>query len=57
MIIWMVMAIGLIVIVAGGFVTRNRYSRTAGQATHDGTHAASHHGKGSRRSRGRGRGH
>jgi len=53
MLIWIIMAIVLVVIVAGGFVGRNRQAKYKEQSKHD----ATHHGKGARRSRGRGRGH
>jgi hypothetical protein len=57
MLIWILMAIGLVVIVAGGFIGRSRrnYQREEARresATH---HTTTHHGKGARRSRGRGR--
>ena len=57
MLIWILMAIGLVVIVAGGFVGRSRRSRQYEQATRNATHPTTHHGQGARRSRGRGRGH
>jgi hypothetical protein len=57
MLIWIVMAVGLVVIVAGGFVGRSRRGRQYEQATPNATHPTTHHGKGARRSRGRGRGH
>lgn len=50
MLIWILMAIGLVVIVAGGFAERSRRARNAG-------HPRTHHGRGARNSRGRGRGH
>jgi hypothetical protein len=53
MLIWILIAIGLVVIVGGGFVGRSRQIRYRAQSEH----AATHHGKGARRSRGRGRGH
>jgi hypothetical protein len=57
MLIWIVMAIGLVVIVAGGFVGQSRWGRQHEQATRNATHPTTHHGKAARRSRGRGRGH
>ncbi len=57
MIIWMVMAIVLVVIVAGGFVGRSRKARNAEQHARNAEHRSTHHGKGARKSRGRGRGH
>ncbi len=57
MIIWMFMAIGLIVIVAGGFAERSRRSRRSQQTARNATHTGSHHGKGAHKSRGRGKGH
>jgi len=56
MIIWMVMAIVLVVIVAGGFVERSRRARKSGQAARNAGHKTSHHGRGAHNSRGRGRG-
>ncbi len=53
MLIWIILAIVLVVIVGGGFVGRNRQTRSRAQSGH----ATTHHGKGARRSRGRGRGH
>lgn len=52
MLIWILMSVGLVVIVAGGFAGRARYRSTTPPA---GTHPATHHGKKGRRSRGRGR--
>ena len=57
MLIWILMAIGLVVIVAGGFVGRARRGRHDVPATRNAGHPTTHHGKGARRSRGRGRGH
>ena len=57
MLIWILMAIGLVVIVAGGFVGRVRRGRHDVPATRNAGHPTTHHGKGARRSRGRGRGH
>ncbi len=57
MIIWMVMAIVLVVIVAGGFVGRSRRARAVEQNTRNAEHKTTHHGKGAHKSRGRGRGH
>ena len=57
MIIWMFMAIGVIVIVAGGFAERSRRSRRSQQTARNATHTGSHHGKGAHKSRGRGKGH
>lgn len=56
MIIWTFMAIGLLVIVAGGFVGRSRRSRRLGQSTRNASHKSTHHGKGAKKSRGRGKG-
>ncbi len=55
MLIWIIMAIVLVVIVLGGFVGRSRTSRSRQEATRNTTHKATHHGKGAKRSRGRGR--
>jgi len=57
MIIWAILGIVLVVIVAGGFVGRSQRSRRRGQDARNATHATTHHGKGARNSRGRGRGH
>jgi len=57
MIIWMVMAIVLVVIVAGGFVGRSRRARRAEETARNAGHKNTHHGKGAHNSRGRGRGH
>jgi len=56
MIIWVLMAIGLVVIVAGGFMERSRRARRSEQTTRNVGRKATHHGKGAKRSRGRGRG-
>jgi hypothetical protein len=56
MIIWVLMAIGLVVIVAGGFVERSRRSRRSEQNARNAGHKATHHGTGTHNSRGRGRG-
>lgn len=53
MLIWIIMAIGLVVIVGGGFIGRSSQTQRRAQSEH----ATAHHGKGARRSRGRGRGH
>ncbi len=50
MLIWILMAVGLVIIVTGGFVGKNRRDRYR-QAAPSGTHRATHHGKGARRSR------
>jgi hypothetical protein len=57
MLIWILMAIGLVVIVLGGFVGRSRQTRNREQAVHNSAthHTTTHHGKGARKSRGRGR--
>jgi hypothetical protein len=58
MLIWIVMAIGLVVIVAGGFVGRGRMARRS-EPEHEvrnPSHKTTHHGKGAHKSRGRGRG-
>ncbi len=52
MIIWAVMAIVLVVIVAGGFVGRSRRNATREQNVRNASHATSHHGKGAHHSRG-----
>ena len=57
MIIFAIVAIGLVVIVAGGFVGRSRQNRNREQNARNATHKNTHHGKGSRQSRGRGQGH
>ena len=57
MIIFAIVAIGLVVIVAGGFVGRSRQNRSGEQNARNATHKSTHHGKGSRKARGRGRGH
>ncbi len=55
MLIWILMSVGLVVIVAGGFVGRARRDRYRSSGHHNGTHTATHHGKKERHSRGRGR--
>ncbi len=55
--IWVLMAIGLVILVASGFVGRSRVARQKAEAVHTGEHHVTHHGKGARRSRGRGRKH
>ncbi len=55
MLIWVLMAIGLVVIVGGGFVGRNRRNAQREQTERNATHHTTHHGTGARRSRGRGR--
>ena len=57
MIIFAIIAIGLVVIVAGGFVGRSRKQRNREENARNATHTGSHRGPGSHRSRGRGRGH
>jgi hypothetical protein len=57
MIIFAIIAIGLVVIVAGGFVGRSRMNRTREQNARNATHKTTHHGKAAHNSRGRGRGH
>ncbi len=57
MLIWLIMAIVLVVIVAGGFAGRSRVARQREQAERTATHHVTHHGKGATRSRGRGRSH
>jgi hypothetical protein len=52
MLIWIVMAVGLVVVVAGGFVGRSRTAARREQSDHQGHH----HAKGAHNSRGRGRG-
>ena len=56
MLIWILMSVGLVVLVAGGFVGRAKRDRHGSPAHNGGTHAATHHGKKERHSRGRGRG-
>jgi hypothetical protein len=55
MLIWILMSVGLVVIVAGGFAGRARRDRYRTPAANRGTHPATHHGKKERHSRGRGR--
>ena len=57
MIIFAIIAIGLVVIVAGGFVGRSRQQRNREENARNATHTGSHRGPGSHGSRGRGRGH
>ena len=57
MIIWMLMAIGLVIIVAGGFVERSRRARRSEQTARNAGHKNTHHGTGAHNSRGRGRSH
>jgi hypothetical protein len=57
MIIFAIVAIGLVVIVAGGFVGRSRLNRSREQNARNANHKVTHHGKGAHKSRGRGRGH
>ncbi len=57
MLIWLVMAIVLVVIVAGGFVGRSRRARHSEQTERNAPHHVTHHGKGARKSRGRGQAH
>jgi len=57
MLIWMLMAIGLVVIVAGGFAERSRRARRSARDARNAGHPPTHHGRGARNSRGRGRGH
>lgn|GEM_PF-845563 len=56
-IVWAVLAVVLVVIVAGGFVTRSRRSASREQNARNASHKSTHHGKGGHNSRGRGRGH
>jgi hypothetical protein len=55
MLIWIILAIVLVVIVLGGFVGRSRQNRSREQGGRNGAHKVTHHGKGAKRSRGRGR--
>ncbi len=55
MLIWIIMAIVLVVIVLGGFVGRSRRDRYREQNARNAPHKVTHHGKGAKRSRGRGR--
>jgi hypothetical protein len=55
MLIWIILAIVLVVMVLGGFVGRNRRNRSGEEATRNAAHKVTHHGKGAKRSRGRGR--
>ena len=57
MIIFAIIAIGLVVVVAGGFVGRARVNRNQEQNLRNATHKTTHHGKDAHKSRGRGRGH
>ncbi len=57
MLIWIVMAVILVIIVAGGFVGRSRQTRRREQNQRNPTHKTTHHGKDAHRSRGRGRSH
>ena len=56
MLVWIIVAIGLVVIVLGGFVGRSRRDRCREQDARNTHHNVTHHGKGAKRSRGRGRG-
>lgn len=51
MIIFAIVAIGLVVIVAGGFVGRSRMNRAREQNARNATHKTTHHGKGGHKSR------
>ncbi len=53
--IWIILAIVLVVIVLGGFVGRSRRDRYREQDARNAPHKVTHHGKGAKRSRGRGR--
>ena len=57
LIIWAVLAVVLIVIVAGGFVGRSRRNASREQNARNASHKNTHHGKKAHNSRGRGRGH
>ena len=57
MLIWAIMAIVLVVIVAGGFVGRSRQNAKREQHVRNASHKSTHHGKGAHKSRGRGQGH
>jgi len=57
MFIWAIMGIVLVVIVLGGFAGRSRVNRNRARNERNATHKTTHHGKGARNSRGRGRGH
>ncbi len=57
MLIWIIMAIVLAVSVLGGFVGRHRIARQREEARQNEEHHVTHHGKGARNSRGRGRRH
>ncbi len=54
MFIWFIMAIVLVVIVVGGFTGRHQYRKRSGSDASASSHTT-HHGKGSRNHRGRGR--
>ena len=56
MIIFAIVAIALVVIVAGGFVGRSRQNARREQNVRNASHKSTHHGKGARKSRGRGKG-
>ena len=57
MVVFIIIAVGLVVIVAGGFVGRARVQRSKEQQARNATHKVTHHGKDAHNSRGRGRGH
>jgi hypothetical protein len=54
MLIWIVMASVLVILVLGGFVGRSRRDRWREQRARNNPHKVTHHGKGAKRSRGRG---
>ncbi len=54
LVIWILLAIVLVVMVAGGFVRRSRDARSREQAEHSQHHGGSHHGKNAKNHRGRG---
>ncbi len=54
LVIWILLAIVLVVMVAGGFVRRSRDARSREEAEHSQHHGGSHHGKNAKNHRGRG---
>jgi uncharacterized membrane protein len=57
MIILAIVAIALVVIVAGGFVGRSRQTARREQNVRNASHGTTHYGKGAHNSRGGGQGH
>jgi hypothetical protein len=54
LVIWIVLAIVLVVMVAGGFVGRSRAAQRKAESEKSQHHPQTHHGKGARNHRGRG---